>query len=122
MMMYSLRVSTDPSKTYFAQAGAAVLDDLLFAALLLTEQDTDRKRIAATFISTAPKAEYTLLTKSKRTVTTASQPSLVRSTSRLMGGLGSLAERCSVRAAGSRAFRRSCTSFKTTCNSSWPRI
>ncbi|KAG8940700.1 hypothetical protein FRC04_005081 [Tulasnella sp. 424] len=90
IMMHYSRVSTAPSKTYSA-GSAVLLNELLkgsislFIALLRTEPDTGRTRIATTGVPTAPGAEYTLLAKSKRAVAAASPPSLVRSTSRLIG-------------------------------------
>ncbi|KAG9009158.1 hypothetical protein FRB90_008528 [Tulasnella sp. 427] len=83
IMMHYSRVSTEPSKTY--SAGAAVLlNELLkgsislFIALLRTEPDTGRTRIATTSVPTASKAEYTLLAKSKRAVAAASPAPLSR--------------------------------------------
>ncbi|KAG8957882.1 hypothetical protein FRC05_009511, partial [Tulasnella sp. 425] len=86
---------------------AVLLSDLLkgsislFIALLCTEPDTGRTRIATTSVPTAPKAEYTLLAKSKRAVAATSPPSLVCPTSRLIGRLGTSAEIHSARTTGS---------------------
>ncbi|KAG8924395.1 hypothetical protein FRC01_011569 [Tulasnella sp. 417] len=90
IMMHYSRVSTAPSKTY--SAGAAVLlNELLkgsislIIALMRTEPDTPRTRIATASVPTASKAEYTLLAKSKRAVAAASPPALLRATTRLVG-------------------------------------
>ncbi|KAG9045674.1 hypothetical protein FS837_005858, partial [Tulasnella sp. UAMH 9824] len=90
IMMHYSRVSTAPSKTY--SAGAAVLlNELLkgsislIIALMRTEPDTPRTRIATSSVPTASKGEYTLLAKSKRAVAAASPPTLLRATTRLIG-------------------------------------
>ncbi|KIO19995.1 hypothetical protein M407DRAFT_82043 [Tulasnella calospora MUT 4182] len=90
IMMHYSRVSTAPSKTYSA-GSAVLLNELLkgsislVIALMRTEPDTPRTRIATASVPTASKGEYTLLAKSKRAVAAASPPTLLRATTRLIG-------------------------------------